>query len=172
MNADNLIRRYWAGGHHFGQSNNQFEKFINQEKWQIGWSENDKEGVQFYRKLSEIKIGDFFALKSLGGKYDLTISALGIVIDTTSKASGELRIKWLKYNNHHLYKGKAPKGKGAGNWFGTLLEIKRLEDIAEIFEPLFESQEEQIRAFTSNSDAFDFWNNESEDIYQDYLKTG
>jgi len=34
-----------------------------------------------------------------------------------------------------------------------------------------ESQEEQIIVFTSNSDAFDFWNNESEDIYQDYLKT-
>jgi len=34
-----------------------------------------------------------------------------------------------------------------------------------------EFEEEQIRAFTSNSDAFDFWKNESEDIYQDYLKT-
>ncbi len=33
------------------------------------------------------------------------------------------------------------------------------------------NEEEEIRTFTSNSDAFDFWQNESEDIYQDYLKT-
>ena len=168
MNTDNLSRRYWAGGHHFGEYN-QFEKFIKQEKWQIGWSEEDTEGVQFYQKLNHVKIGDFFALKSLGGKYDLTISALGIVIDTADRVSGELRVKWLKYN--HLYKGKAPKGRGAGNWFGTLLEIKRIEDIAEIFEPLFEPQEEEIRTLTSNSDAFDFWDNKDEDIYQDYLKS-
>ncbi|MEM9884754.1 MAG: hypothetical protein AAF849_02610 [Bacteroidota bacterium] len=168
MNTDNLLRRYWAAGYHFSKKDSQLEKFINQGKWQIAWSEKDQEGDQFYRKLADVKIGDFFALKSLGGKYDLTISALGIVVDTKDKSSGVLSIKWLK--REHLYKGKAPKGEEAGNWFGTLLEIKRPKDIAEIFEPLFKPQEEEIRAFTSDSDAFDFWKDEREDIYQDYLK--
>lgn len=168
MNTDDLLRRYWAGGYHFGQ-HDQFKKFIKQEKWQIGWSKEEEEGVQFYQKLSQVKIGDFFALKSLGEQHSLTISALGIVIDTTNRVLGELRIKWLKHNR--LYEGKVPpKGRGVENWFGTLLEIKRIEDISEIFEPLFEPQEEEIRVFTSNSDAFEFWNNKSEDIYQDYLK--
>lgn len=82
MNADNLIRRYWAGGYHFGQENSQLEKFISNETWKIGWSKEDEKGRQFYQKINEVK----------------------------------------------------------------------------------------IRAFTSNSDAFGFWNNENEDIYQDYLK--
>jgi len=30
--------------------------------------------------------------------------------------------------------------------------------------------EADIRTFTSNSDAFDAWEDESEDIYQDYFK--
>ncbi len=32
------------------------------------------------------------------------------------------------------------------------------------------SDEEEIRKFVSNSDAFEFWQDEREDIYQDYLK--
>jgi hypothetical protein len=167
MNASDLIRRYWAGGYHFG-NDSQFEKFVKNEQWKIGWSIEDKEGKPFYQKIKEIKIGDFFALKSLGGNYDLVISALGIVIDTTEKPSGVLRVKWLRINQ--LYKGKAPKGIGAGNWFGTLLEVKRIEDIAQIFDPLFQPEEEEIRMLTANSDAFDFWEDEREDIYQDYLK--
>ena len=34
----------------------------------------------------------------------------------------------------------------------------------------FNAEEEEIRKFVSNSDAFDFWKDEREDIYQDYLK--
>lgn len=30
---------------------------------------------------------------------------------------------------------------------------------------------EEIRKLSSQSDAFDFWENENEDIYQDYLKS-
>ncbi len=167
-NTNNLMRRYWAGGYHFGQENNQFDQFIHNEYWKIGWGKEEEKGKPFYQKINEVKIGDFFALKSLGGQYDLTISALGIVVNTKSKEEGELGIKWLKSN--FLYKEKAPKGTGAGNWFGTLLEIKRQEDIATIFQPIFESEIEELRAFTAQSDAFNFWHDEREDIYQDYLK--
>jgi len=166
MKASDLIRKYWAGGYHFGDES-QLEFFIKNEQWKIGWGIEDKEGTPFYQKIREVKIGDFFALKSLGGNYDLVISALGIVIDTSEKNEGILKIKWLKHE--HLYKGKAPKGSGAGNWFGTLLEVKRIEDIIQIFDPLFQPDKEELRNLTSNSDAFDFWSDEREDIYQDYL---
>ena len=33
------------------------------------------------------------------------------------------------------------------------------------------SEEEQIRSFASQTDAFAFWANEREDLYQDYLET-
>ena len=36
---------------------------------------------------------------------------------------------------------------------------------------MFETEEEEIRMLTANSDAFDFWEDEREDIYQDYLET-
>lgn len=32
------------------------------------------------------------------------------------------------------------------------------------------TDEEEIRTFVSNSNAFDFWQDEREDIYQDYFK--
>jgi len=166
MNANYFMRRYWAGGYHFGDDS-QFEIFISKEKWQIGWSNKDQQGKLFYERIREVKIGDFFALKALGGKHDLTVSALGIVIDNREIPSGELKIKWIK--SGEIYKSKAPKGTGAGNWFGTLLEIKREEDIAQIFKPLFEPNEEDVRILTLDSDAFDFWKSEEEDIYQDFL---
>lgn len=40
---------------------------------------------------------------------------------------------------------------------------------AEVYGEL-KTDEEEIRTFVSNSDAFDFWQDEREDIYQDYLK--
>ena len=166
MNASDSTRRYWAGGYHFGD-NSQYEKFINNEQWKIGSSIEDKEGKLFYQKINEIKIGDFFALKSLGEKYDLSITALGIVIDTSDKLSGVIKIKWIKINQSH--KRKAPKGEGAGNWLGTLLEVKRMEDIDQIFDPLFQPKDEEVRMLTANSDAFGFWEDEREDLYQDFL---
>lgn len=139
------------------------------EEWRIGWSPEDEEGSQFYQIIKKIKIGDFFALKSLGGRHDLVISAIGIVIDTSEKASGIIKIKWIR--TERLFTGKAPKGKGAGNWFSSLLEVERVEDIARIFGPMFEQEEdEDIRTLTANSDAFGFWEDEREDIYQDYLE--
>jgi len=54
------------------------------------------------------------------------------------------------------------------------LPIKEQKYIANIILQEFANQEfnadeEEIRKFVSNSDAFDFWKDEREDIYQDYL---
>ena len=164
MNTSDLIRRYWAGAYHF-EHDNELQEFINKEKWKIDQNKKDKKS---YLVINEIKIGDFFALKSFGENYDLNIIALGIVIGITDKPYGELDVKWLKFNQ--LHKIKTSKYLNTNNWFSTLLEVKRVEEIAEIFDPLFQPQDEEIRAFTANSDAFEFWNDEREDIYQDYLK--
>jgi len=47
-----------------------------------------------------------------------------------------------------------------------------LKDTAnkEVVNAAFIADEEEIRTFVSNSDAFDFWQDKRENIYQDYLK--
>jgi len=47
--------------------------------------------------------------------------------------------------------------------------LKDTEDKVIVNEQLT-TDEEEIRTFVSNSDAFDFWQDKREDIYQDYLK--
>lgn len=76
-----------------------------------------------------------------------------------------MKVKWLKLDQ--LYRGKAPSGPGSGNWFGALLEVKRIEDITRIFAPLFQPEEDRL--LSNDPDAFEFWNDEREDLYQDFL---
>jgi|GEM_PF-1104578 len=47
--------------------------------------------------------------------------------------------------------------------------LKDTEDKV-IVNEAFIVDEEEIRTFVSNSDAFDFWQDKRENIYQDYLK--
>lgn len=166
MNTDHLLRRYWLGDQFFNQKN-QLDQFIEQGKWQMDRRREDESSVRFYQQLKHVKIGDFFALKVLEDKQCLKISALGIVIDTTDKMLGELKVTWLKQyssSDRRIFQINETQ-----NWVETLLEIKKIEYISEIFEPLFHiGEEEEIRLYASNSDAFEFWNDEGEDIYQDY----
>lgn len=49
-------------------------------------------------------------------------------------------------------------------------EKKRFKVVITFVEEL-SSAEEDARAFASDSDAFSFWENEKEDIYQDFIET-
>lgn len=51
----------------------------------------------------------------------------------------------------------------------SLSESKSKKKILKTYEPAGKYDNADIRNFSSKSDAFDFWNNEDEDIYQDYL---
>lgn len=71
------------------------------------------------------------AVKTLGGRYDLKIHAIGTVTDNSKKEDGILSIRWDRTEN--LYSGKGPSGKGSGEWFGTLTQITNPNAIKLIF---------------------------------------
>ncbi len=133
MVEDNEIQ-YWAGGFYWGNES-QYEDFIKEKRWRVGWTHDDQTpaAIECYRLIENIKVNDKFALKSLGGRYDLTIFALGKVINVDKKSEGEIGIEWELDSDKTLYYGKAPGGEGAGNWFNALLEVKRDADRLKIF---------------------------------------
>jgi len=122
---------YWAGGYHYNNIS-QFDRFIKDGIWQIGWeSDQEAKRLQNYKLISQIRVGDYFALKSLGGQHDLKIKAIGKVTDISRATDGIVRIDYFRISE--VYSGKAPSGDGAGNWFNTLLPVTRLNDISLLF---------------------------------------
>lgn len=124
-------RRYWAGGHHLGGeldiSPELFEKGI----WRMGYLPNEEKGKSFYENINEIVKGDLIVLKSYGGNNSLSLNGLGRVDDISRAGEGILGVNWLV--TQRFYKGAPPKGKGAGNWWGTLLEVTRESEIKQFF---------------------------------------
>ncbi len=123
-------RRYWAGGHDWsGES--QLDAFLKDSHWQIGWPSDttNKSAKRFWKLLHEVKEGDSFAIKGYGGKHDLQFHLVGEVAGVDLD-TGRVEIAPRK---PPFFKGKAPEGKGAGNWRNTLLEVKRPTDIERLF---------------------------------------
>ena len=141
---------YWAGGYHWDNGKkDKSGEFISKGYWQIGWNKNDEKAKTFYKLIKNVKEGDFLALKSLGGTHILDIKAIGIVSDVSEANEGILGIEWQRIDK--IYHGSAPKGKDAGNWFGTLLQVKRNSDIEMIFknELMDEQQLENTMNFSN-----------------------
>lgn len=68
----------------------------------------------------------------------------------------------------------AVKGIFNGRSFRLLEKLpqisrRKYKVIITFIEEVKDGEENELRNFTSQSDAFDFWNNTSENIYQDYL---
>lgn len=126
--AETSGRHYWAGGF---KELPILEKFKAENSWQISFkSTNEKPAAKLAWKLfSQIKVGDYFAIKGLGGKHDLVVRYVGEVTSVDVEA-GKLKLKPLSLP---LYKGKGPIGKGAGNWQSTLVPITRPNIIKMIF---------------------------------------
>ena len=124
-------KRYWAGGFLWGGTNSKLDEFLNSNLWQIGYSKDTdrKGGKKFWEMLNEIVPGDEFAIKGMGGKHDLKIHYIGEVVEVDSNL-GIIRMQQL---DRPLYKGKGPKGKGAGNWLDTLVPVSRTDIIDTIF---------------------------------------
>jgi hypothetical protein len=123
-------RRYWAGGFQWGNESKR-EEFIAGNYWQVGWPRTAEEAPAktTWLRFDELTSGDLLAIKGYGGQHDLVIHYVGEVVSVDREAG---RIS-LKRFDTPLYKGKAPRGGGAGNWFDTLVPITRKEDIAKIF---------------------------------------
>lgn len=139
-----LERRYWALGFGTGEYYVRLEKFKNENYWQAldYTNDDDKGSAEKARKLfSEIEVGDYAIIKGFGGRSDLVVHYSGEVESINSDTN---RINFKK-RNVNLYKGKAPIGTGAGNWFSTILEVTRKSDIDLLFlETKFEETTEII----------------------------
>lgn len=124
--------RYWAGGFNGVKSYDRLNNFVTKNYWQaIDYDESDHRFVadESRRLFDEIRIGDKFLIKGIGGAHDLKVHYVGSVLNKNIK---DLRLEFESLNIQ-LYNGKAPKGPGAGNWRNTLLEVKRKEDIELLF---------------------------------------
>ncbi|MEE8186506.1 MAG: AAA family ATPase, partial [Nitrososphaerales archaeon] len=124
-------KRYWAGGFLWGGEVSKLEEFMKGGFWQTGYSREDKDttSLKNWELFDQILPGDEFAIKGLGGKYDLAIHYIGQVLKVDSD-NGIVRLNRLE---RPLYRGKAPTGKGAGNWFDTLVPVERPDIIETIF---------------------------------------
>jgi Cdc6-like AAA superfamily ATPase len=125
---DAVARRYWAGGF---SERTRLAKFKAENYWQIGWKrDSDKPAAQrTWKRFAGIRVGDYFAIKGLGGTNDLVVHYVGEVV-SVDPHDGRLALRPLPLAN---YKGKAPIGKGGGNWQDTLVPITRLDIIEMVF---------------------------------------
>ncbi len=121
-------RRYWAGG--FGAPE-RLQEFKNGGFWQIGWERSAVEhaAVNTWRRFASIQVGDYFAIKGYGGSHDLVVHFVGEVT-TIEPDQGRVGLKRLDIP---LYRGQAPRGRGAGGWFDTLVPVRRPDVIEQIF---------------------------------------
>jgi len=143
--------RYWAGGFKWGDES-MLDEFISGNYWRIGYKRDTdtSAGKIAWKRFDEITIGDYFTIKGYGGSHDLVCHYYGIVKEKDD--DGNLFFEPLKVK----YSGKAPSGRGAGNWQDALLEVKRPEDIKLIFnidiECQFVSESNHVDEKTSTND--------------------
>jgi hypothetical protein len=148
-------RRYWAGG--FGKGDefyDRLEDFTKNNYWQaLDYDDysNQKVAANAWALFREIQIGDWFIIKGYGGGSVMGVHYAGEVKEK-NEDTGRLDFKNLGINP---FKIEPPKGPGAGNWFNTLLEIKRLEDMDKLFiQPIHISSNE--KPSTSDFSSKDF----------------
>ncbi len=128
--GDEAPRRYWAGGFTWGTDSKLLE-FTEGDYWQVGWARDSakRAAKTTWRRFEEIRPGDWFAIKGYGGQHDLNVYYVGEVADVDAE-SGRLE---LRREDVPPYRGKAPSGAGAGNWFDTLVPVTRHDAIEKIF---------------------------------------
>lgn len=137
--------KYWAGGFLWGEVDKK-DDFIENEYWQLGWDRHSEspDAKKCWRRFKEIGIGDKFIIKGYGGTHSLKTHLYAEVLEVDSKI-GHIKLK--ADSDRSKYHGDAPRGVGAGNWRDALLEVKREQDIAMIWENETVDEEIEINEF-------------------------
>lgn len=122
-------KQYWAGGFQWGETS-KLEEFIQGNFWKLGWDKNEQNPAakKNWDYFQQVKVGDEFAIKGLGGRNDLRVHYIGEVTGKTE--DGVLKLQKL---DRPLYKDKGPKGLTGATWFDTLVPIKSQEIIDAVF---------------------------------------
>ncbi|WP_067146259.1 McrB family protein [Pseudotamlana agarivorans] len=160
---------YWGLG--FNSNIDRLNLFKKEGYWQaIDYKKGDtRAAAKRARKLFEkIQTGDYVIIKGYGGSHDLIVHYKGEVV-SKDEENERLELKEIK---GALYKGKAPRGTGAGNWHDTIVQVKRQEDIKLLFENMVNIKTEFIEWLILNSSA-DFFNKKSDTLSEnlDYYNT-
>lgn len=133
---------FWIAGHHYGEPGNQqdmLHDFLKRGYWGTDHRPELNEGKWVYNQLQHIRINDRIAIRSYdrkGGR--VYILALGTIAGIENIKEGELSVKW----DYHppKYEGLKPTGAGTGNWWKTIFELKRPQDINLIFGHTFPNE--------------------------------
>lgn len=119
-------KNYWAGGAYW-DGVRKVEEFKQGNFWKIGWDKEETKPAaqETWARFESVNVGDEFAIKGLGGQYDLVIYYVGEVVGKSD--DGTLQLKQM---DRPLYKGKAPSGPP---WFDTLVPVTSQPNIDLIF---------------------------------------
>jgi hypothetical protein len=98
--VDRSEPQYWVAGAMWGGSNDQFEIFIREGYWLLGWEDEDQP-IQA-RRRDQIRPGDRIAIKkrSAGNKSKIEIRATGFVTGIDSE-SHRVFVRWVASDLHH-----------------------------------------------------------------------
>ncbi len=101
--------KYWLVGAMWGGREDQYDDFVDNGYWELGWDDSDKPIMT--ERRTNIEIGDRVAIKKMlgQGSNEIEIRAIGKV--TRKSASGRvLFIKWTVTNMHRKVECKNALG--------------------------------------------------------------
>ena len=92
------VPQYWVVGASWGGREDQFEVFIREGYWRLGW-DDDEQPDQAARR-NQIRPGDRIAIKKISTHPDIEIRAVGVVkkIDPTND---RVHVRWVASDLHH-----------------------------------------------------------------------
>jgi hypothetical protein len=92
------VSQYWVVGASWGGREDQYEEFIREGYWLLGWDEHEQPSMAARR--DGIRPGDRIAIKKISAPPNIEIRAIGIVsrIDPEDQ---RVHIRWVETDLHH-----------------------------------------------------------------------
>jgi hypothetical protein len=95
------LPQYWVVGASWGGREDQYEDFIREGYWLLGWSEDEQPSQA--AKRDSIQPGDHIAIKKISKKPNIEIRALGVV-RRIDPEDWRVHVHWLEIDlNHQVY---------------------------------------------------------------------
>lgn len=127
---------YWVAAPFYGppkKLEDQLADFLQRDFWGTDHGRDTTEGKKIYSLLGRVRINDRIAVRYLDKKGgSARIAAVGTVFDLSRVPVGQLGVKWDIGALLDTY--PLPMGLGSGNWWKTIFELKRPEDISLVFQ--------------------------------------
>lgn len=127
---------FWVAASFLGPPDKQvdhLEKFLKKDYWETDHDPGTAEGRRILLLMQNVSVNDRIAVRYFDKKgNNITIAAVGTVADITEAETGKLKVVWD--TGAPIIKASKPHGTGAGNWWKTLIKLKRKEDINLVFQ--------------------------------------